>query len=431
MRRHRLFSRLVYIAYFVIVAGFMATFISEMPTVADEITFPYKARIASDDVYVRSGPGRNYYPTDKLRVGEEVEIFRHDPGGWYAIRPPRGSFSWISSRFVRLGRDGLAEIVGDRVAARVGSRFSDIRDVVQVRLHEGEVVELRPSSTLDPSDPSSPVPDNSQKWIKIAPPSGEFRWISAEYVDRNYENSGIRKAPLGPNPLTGPASGRERDDYQNAPPPGFSRRPLAGDGALSALSPQEFQKRLEDADLELSVMVAEEPSVWRFDELALEAESLMNRAETAVQRGHARVLLGKIDRFTNIKQRYDAVNTLWEDTQNRNEQLADLRRQYGSNRPGITPENAVADNRFDGYGRLTRVVSPKQGAPRYALVDESGNVQCYVTPAPGVNLRHYEQRLIGVNGTRGYVPEQRAAHIMAQHVDLIDDARGNSGTRLR
>lgn len=408
MRPRRLLSQLVHIVQLMLILGIATSCFSASPSSAEELTFPYKARIVSDNVYVRSGPGSNYYPTDKLRDGEEVEIYRHDPGGWYAIRPPRGSFSWISSRFLKLGRDGLAEIVGDRVSARVGSRFSDIRDVVQVRLQEGELVELMPSSSIDPARPESV---NAEKWVKIAPPSGEFRWVSAEYVDRHFETSGLSAPPSGLNSLTGPPSDHRRDGER--------------------LSPAEFQKRLDDAELELSVMVAEEPTVWRFDELKMEADSLMNSAGTAIERGRARVLLGKIDRFNDIKQRYDDVNKLWENTQNRNQQLADLRRQYGANHPGAAGDNGVAERRFDGYGRLTRVVSPKAGAPRYALVDESGNVQCYVTPAPGVNLRHYEQRLIGVNGTRGYVPEQRASHVMAQHVDLIDDRSNGSGTRLR
>ena len=56
-----------------------------------DATFPYKATVASEDVYVRSGPGQNYYPTDKLKRGQEVEVYRHDPGGWCAIRPVEGA----------------------------------------------------------------------------------------------------------------------------------------------------------------------------------------------------------------------------------------------------------------------------------------------------------------------------------------------------
>ena len=109
---------------------------------AAEPTFPYKAYVTADDVYVRSGPGENYYPTDKLKAGTEVEVYRHDPGGWFAIRPPKDSFSWVSSRHLQLDGKNLATVTDERVAARVGSRMSDTRDVIQVRLHKGEVVEV-------------------------------------------------------------------------------------------------------------------------------------------------------------------------------------------------------------------------------------------------------------------------------------------------
>ena len=62
-----------------------------------EQAFPYKAYVTAAEVYVRSGPGRTFYPTDKLHTGDQVEVYRHDPGGWCAIRPPEGSFSWVSA----------------------------------------------------------------------------------------------------------------------------------------------------------------------------------------------------------------------------------------------------------------------------------------------------------------------------------------------
>ena len=135
--------------------------------------FPYVAYVSSDDVYVRSGPGKNYYPTAKLKRGEQVEVYRHDPGGWYAIRPPRQSFSWVSARQLDPAEKRLAVVNTDRAVARVGSVFSEMRDVIQVRLNKGERVELVEAE---------PVADG--KWYKIAPPAGEFRWIHREYLDR-------------------------------------------------------------------------------------------------------------------------------------------------------------------------------------------------------------------------------------------------------
>jgi len=377
-------------------------------------TFPYKAYVAADDVYVRSGPGDDYYPTDKLPAGTVVEVYRHDPGGWYAIKPPEGSFAWVSRRYLKPAGDALAEVTGTRVAARVGSRFSTIRDVVQVRLDEGELVEL-----IEPDQCALPGGESSDHWVKVAPPSGEFRWIHGRHVDVNYPASGIRRAPAEESPLYQAALPERRArqaarreaarrssteaDLVAVPAEALPRRSFgAQDGS--------FERRVEAVEVELATMMAEEPTVWTFDRLRPEAESLLDEATTAVERGRVQVLLGKLDRLADIRQRRDSIDTLLASRQRLDERLARL--DASAREP---------EGRFDGRGRLARVVSPKPGAPRYALVDTSGKVQCYVTPAPGVNLRHYEDRWVGVNGTRGYVLEQQAPHIMAQHVSVLGD----------
>lgn len=56
------------------------------PITASE--FPYTAEVTAEDVYIRSGPGANYYPTAKLQRGDQVEIYRQDPGGWCVFAHP-------------------------------------------------------------------------------------------------------------------------------------------------------------------------------------------------------------------------------------------------------------------------------------------------------------------------------------------------------
>ena len=67
-------------------------------------TFPYDAVVVDDEVYARSGPGKQYYPTSRFRKGDPVSVVRQDPGGWFMIEPPLGSFSWVRTEFVRRGR---------------------------------------------------------------------------------------------------------------------------------------------------------------------------------------------------------------------------------------------------------------------------------------------------------------------------------------
>src|SRR5688572_24147366 len=134
----------------------------------DAEEFPYKAIVKESDTEVRSGPGKNFYATDKLEVGAVVEVYRHDPGGWCAIRPPDSSFSWVRSRYVQLNETCpcVATVTGENVVARVGSSLTDARDVIQVHLEKDEAVEFVDGDEAKPGS-----------WRKIAPPSGEFRWV--------------------------------------------------------------------------------------------------------------------------------------------------------------------------------------------------------------------------------------------------------------
>jgi hypothetical protein len=416
------------------------------PAVAQK-SFPYKAYVTGKDVYVRSGPGEQYYPTEKLQPGAEVEVYRHDPGGWYAIRPLPESFTWVSGRYLKPGKDGLAEVAADRVAARVGSQFSDIRDVVQVRLERGEVVELKGTKQVGAGD-------SAVMWYKISPPAGEFRWVYGKYVDPDFPRDGVRKAAAEESPLLRrprspvqaasattpdaktpaqsaierPSAGRGRTSAAaDAVAPAVSKAtaaPLEPSGATSPqlpagsmrhLSPEEFQAELDDINAELSIMLAEEPTVWDCGQMSRRAEALLGQAETAVERGRARVLVNRIAQADDVQRRFEEVNTMKSDTERRNRQLADVSR--------LRSEARLArrtDERFDGTGRLARVVPSKVGAPRYALLDDKGNVTSYVSPAPGVNMQYYLGRQVGVSGQRGYIADGNAKHITAKHVTAMD-----------
>jgi hypothetical protein len=134
--------------------------------------FPYVAYVVAPDSYVRSGPGREHYPTGQLPAGYAVEVYRHDGAGWCAIRPPEGSFSLVPLQQLRMIDDRTAQITGDNVVARVGGTLGDQHSAVQVMLKRGETVALA----------EKPSPTNP--WVRIAPPAGEFRWISARRLSR-------------------------------------------------------------------------------------------------------------------------------------------------------------------------------------------------------------------------------------------------------
>jgi hypothetical protein len=359
------------------------------PATAGDRTFPYKNYVAADEAYVYSGPGQGYYPTDKLTRGQQVEVYRHDPGGWCAIQPIDGSFTWVSGLYLKPAEGNLAIVTNESVVARVGSKISDSRDTIQVLLHKGEVVEV-----LD-ALPGGGFGENV--WFKIAPPSGEFRWISAKYLSDD---------PPG-NSSASLVSATET----------AGELPNTSSSSARSLSAEEYQAELDRIELGLSVMVIDPPTLWSFDSLRERANLLLNQAKTASERGRARQIADQIARFENIMQRQEAVLAMSHQTD------PDLR--WDGPRPNTNEREKPSakfqtDSRFDAVGRLTQVVSPKVGAPRYALTGESGEVRCYVTPAPGVKLQDFVGLPVGVTGNRGYMIEQRASHIMARHVTPLE-----------
>ena len=111
-------------------------------------------------------------------------------------------------------------------------------------------------------------------------------------------------------------------------------------------------------------MVAEEPTVWRSATCRRGAIGCSSQASDAVERARARLLLGKVARFEDIKQRYDHINAMHEEIERADHQLAGT----GPRPRGIAPQFDT-EGRYDGVGKLTRVTSPQNGGPQYALLD--------------------------------------------------------------
>jgi hypothetical protein len=89
----------------------------------------------------------------------------------------------------------------------------------------------------------------------------------------------------------------------------------------------------------------------------------------------------------------------------------------------VQPPAAPVDPRFDGVGRLAPVISQRSGAPQFALVDGANSVISFVTAAPGVNLRPYVDKHVGVNGQRAYMTDLGRQHINVQRVTVLDVQR--------
>lgn len=567
-----------------VVALALAIWGSTRTTHATAEEFPYTAEVTAGSAALRSGPGEHYYPTDQLNRGELVEVYRHDPGGWYAVRPPQGSFSWLRASDVELVDEDLAEIKNERTPARVGSQLDNTRDVIQVYLNPGEQVRVLGVKRFG----SGP---EAETWYQIAPPAGEFRWVHGRFVARPAAWDGVSDArhasdgepaaarPSGrrelkpaapepghylpprrpieltsvaehdersadaasdeadddtpeehpsdaaedelfagddgasPEPLepeewsdadrppadaeTAPRERRRRGDPIDEPAEAAGERtarrrsreaseadvapdvesdepsvddeePSDGDieasprrpprGRMATLDPErhprsprthrdrdaadsaeerlaqdrhagggqipirlaplperlsgrDLEQLLDELDLAVSAVVADDPLRWNLKPLEDRAEALLALAEKPSDRGQVRLMVRKIERFRELHEATLAAH--------------DPARAVAPAEdppPGLAGgPRRLTQEKFDGRGRLTRVVTGKRGDPSFALLDSQGVVRCYVTPAPGMNLRYYVGHEVGIAGSLGFWPEMNTQHVVAQRVTVLDD----------
>jgi SH3-like domain-containing protein len=404
----------------VFVFAFTAISAINAALVAEE--FPYSATVTKHQAEVRSGPGASYYATDTLATGMTVEVYRHDPGGWCAIRPPEGSFDWVRSRNLDIAEDGLASVNKDNVVARTGSALSNAKDVIQVHLERGEVVELIDGDETNPGS-----------WRKIAPPAGEFRWIAREDIAPEKKSPVARAAAAEPTRTEASAAATNPPakpivpaQFTDEPIIDNSVGPIAEDEVLPTpplsrklLSRAALNREVVEIDLELSARVAGEESTWQFDDLVARVERAIELAPTALDRATAFDMLNKIERFERLA---DGGRGAVGD----NSLAARLGRAGGASLPGgmdlLDANGPVDPSRYDGVGRLAQVVSKQAGAPQYALVDSTGQVRYYLNPAPGINLRPFLNKQVGVNGTRGAIAARQRQIISAQRVTEIPTA---------
>ena len=425
--------------------GLCCALIAQSALAAEKL--PYTAYVSGRNVYVRSGPGKDYYPTDKLQKGQKVEVFRHEPGGWFAIRPPEGSYSWVPARDLSNAEDKLADAKSDRVAVRIGSNLHRSRDVISVRLRRGETVEIL---GFDRS--------GSKTWCKIAPPAGEFRWIHGKFVSRRDQEvdgepeqepkakEGKRKAEQQPT-----SAGRESDDdpdrirlssrtrgvervaslLRKAKPAGNAAAPIETAKPKDTGSPRReptdsgdtaegdtLQAKLDAIDADLSAIVAADLKAWDLRDVTERTEALLAGARTSLERGRAQLLRHKIARFADLKARRDRLNGILTETQRKNLRL-------GDDRP-LAPQ--PIDERYDGIGVLVPVISRREGAPPFALTDGRNDgvkgILMFVSAAPGVNLRAHVGQVVGLNGIRGIVAERgiNRPHVTAKRVTVLRTA---------
>jgi uncharacterized protein YraI len=398
---------------------------------AEEPGFPYTARIDVDNIAVYAGPADHYYTTQLLERGETIEVHRHDDVEWLAIRPPSGSFSWVAARHLKQEENSpVAEVISNKAVAWIGSQSSAVTQYKwQVQLDRGERVKVlgRAAIRIGPGTAA-------ETFVKIAPPSGEFRWIRSQQ-----SSMVLHKAPRDSNPKI------QLADFQSATDPSRVSKDLR------SLDQTELAKRVDQLRVDLSLLVTRSVDTWNLAEIENRFQQLRQAANDAELAEELATISQRLQDIRQLQQRYQALLEGEATPDSRSDQstrgvsaaprgLKDIwtgielfpigtgvEPAAGPNRISQvaaanelpSPTDAIGISASESEGWLVPVHSAKRIAPPFALLDDEGRVLCYVQPAPGLNLRRYARKQVRLIGSKRTVPALRASLITAERVVKI------------
>lgn len=200
----------------------------------------------------------------------------------------------------------------------------------------------------------------------------------------------------------------------------------SGGVSVAAFQAAATNLDISQLQLNLSEAVAQPMQTWSLQPIYDSARYYVEHGASAVERGQARLLMERIEEFSELAARsgYLALN----------------RSSFGGSGTGSSAttspvmlastsasalggavrsdfERAVgADASYDATGWLVPVIAASAGQPTHALTDDTGRIQAYVSPAPGLNLDRYLNQAVGISGLRGYLPQLQAGHIQASRV---------------
>jgi hypothetical protein len=455
-------------AAWLVCGGMVSLGAASLLAAAEPPALPLSVRVAAAHALLRSGPGDDYYPTDRLAREANVEVWAIDEAGWCAVRPVTGSFSWIRACDVTpesplddpAATPFVGVVVTDGAIARVGSQLNPLRHVTQVALEAGERVQVVERVRVAEGR-------HAGEWLRIEPPAGEFRWAAGEDLTLPPALAAVIGTPAAPAgaglaaagealaairdagaavqqavaEIDDPPATAAADGTPGILPPTAASRLFGGwlplgtgmfDTSSPAVAPAAVQgavaqsaDELTDIDLALSLAVTAPSDQWNLAPLRERLRLAATRTTSDAERIRAQAIDARLARFEEIQGRQQALvagpepdpsplrlGGMWSS-------LAAL----GSRpiRPGVMPGGAAAGgqptwtppDQVETTGRLATVISRRPDAPRWALVDDRNNVLMFVTPQTGVNLAPLVGQQVSVRGAKGYMPEYKRPYVVA------------------
>jgi hypothetical protein len=343
-----------------------------------EASFPYVAEITGNDVYIRVGPGTNYYTCGKLNKGDRVKVVSVRLP-WSQIVPPAGSFSWISSQYVSIDPDdpNTGIVGGDNVRVYAGSDF--VRPIHSTRLQ----------GKLGGGDKVKLLGEQKDDYYKISPPPFAYLWVSSEFVSR------VAPVQVGTTvPVT--VTVVEPNDEPNA----------TTAVAVTLTAEAEKLKEYRALEQQLAAERTKAPEQQDYSSIKKKLAAIAGDKEAGKAARYAEFVVKKIERF-------ELALAVSRQLKLQDEELRQTRERI--DRARATRLAAVEDlGRFAAIGRLesSKIYGPEAEVKRFRILDASGKTICYAVasgPAAQKDLSGLMNRKVGLVGTIEAHPQTAGA----------------------
>ena len=429
-------------------------------------TFPYDAVVNAEEALVRSGNGTRYYPTLKLKKGSHVTVHRHDPGGWFMISPPQGSFSWIRAEHVQKTGNQSGRVIENGVVVRVGSSFGESRDVEQIRLSKNDEVTILGSKNV-------PTEFGNVLMYQIKPPTGEWRWIEGHLIIPTDQYSPGKTPPA---PVDQPIAVNQSDPFSpgnslnNPTVPKQEMIKTPTDGSARRSVPEEEQMAaakdaIKTIDTQFRAMIEAEPTAWDLDGLEQDYKTLQGEIKHPAIASKIDLRIEAVNRYRKVESEYQDFLKLAEETSKRDAELVSMAPEQNKTSRYPTPDSTISPGsesllpptpepaseptaptqpltplpqpsapqpsvpqpgmsqqpapptqpQFSGAGIVRRLNNVRPGMPTHALTAPNGQFLAYLQPvSPQINLDAALGRPVGVTGKRWFRNDLRGEYILVE-----------------
>ena len=343
---------------------------------AGTLSFPYMAEITGDNVYVRSGPGTNFYDCSKLNKAEKVKLVGKQ-FSWARIVPPPGSFSWISMQYVSIepGNSSSGTVTGDRVRVYAGSDHVEPlhSTTLQGKLDRGDKVKL--------------LGEQMDDYYKIVPPSFAYLWVSINFT---------KPLPAQPvaavAPKVEPSTAKPTTIEPKAVEPTTEPKETPREVAPEPVSPETLLERYQALQKQVQAERAKPIEKQNYTEIK---KALIEIAKNKTA--------GKAARYAEfvLKQVKDLelVLAVGKEVRLQNEQLQTIRQKIQKSR--TTRMAKFQDlGSFAVVGKLQTFTT--YGPGHYRIIDDSGKTVCYALPSGPMSQTELSKLLgqkVGLVGT--------------------------------